>query len=191
MDEALWLPTEKAVTLALRTQQIIAHESGVANSVDPLGGSYLIEYLTDEIEQHALAYIEKIDQMGGALAAIEQGFVQGEIQEAAYTYQKEIESNDQVVVGVNQFIIDEKIELDRLQVDPSIETEQRDRLVDLRKNRDQTRVVELLNKLEAAARGSENLMPLLIVCVENQITLGEMCNTLRGVWGEYQPPAWI
>ncbi|MGW8144517.1 MAG: acyl-CoA mutase large subunit family protein [Anaerolineales bacterium] len=191
MDEALWLPTEKAVRLALRTQQVIAHESGVADNIDPLGGAYMIEYLTDEIEQRALAYIEKIDQMGGALVAIERGFIQGEIQEAAYQYQKQIESGDQVVVGVNEYIIEEEIELDRLQVDPRIEVEQSDRLAALRQNRDQAKVLELLGNLESAARGRENMMPLFIECVENQITLGEMCNTLRRIWGEYQPPAWI
>ncbi|UCD40840.1 MAG: methylmalonyl-CoA mutase family protein [Chloroflexota bacterium] len=191
MDEALWLPTEKAVTLALRTQQIIANESGVADTTDPLGGAYLIEYLTDEIEKRAQTYIEKIDQIGGALVAIDQGFIQGEIQEAAYQNQKEIESRDQVVVGVNEYVVDEEIELERLQVDPSIEAEQCDRLAELRKNRDQTRVVELLGNLETAAQGTENLMPLFIECVENKITLGEMCDTLRQIWGEYQPPAWI
>jgi methylmalonyl-CoA mutase N-terminal domain/subunit len=191
MDEALWLPTEKAVTLALRTQQVIAHESGVTDSTDPLGGAYLIEYLTDEIERRAQTYLEKIDQMGGALNAIEQGFIQNEIQDAAYQYQKDIESKDQVVVGMNAYEVEEEIELERLQVDPSIETEQCDRLAQLRKNRDQIRVSELLGSLEIAARGSENLMPVFIKCVENQITLGEMCNTMRNVWGEYQPPAWI
>jgi methylmalonyl-CoA mutase N-terminal domain/subunit len=191
MDEALWLPTEKAVTLALRTQQVIAHESGVADSADPLGGSYLIEYLTDEIEGRARTYIEKIDQMGGALNAIEQGFVQSEIQEAAYQYQKEIESKNKVVVGMNAFQVDEEIQLERLQVDPHIEVEQCDHLAEIRQSRDQIRVNELLGKLDTAARGTENLMPVFIECVENKITLGEMCNTMRSVWGEYQPPAWI
>jgi methylmalonyl-CoA mutase N-terminal domain/subunit len=191
MDEALWLPTEKAVTLALRTQQVIAHESGVADSSDPLGGAYLIEYLTDEIEGRAQAYIEKIDQLGGALNAIEQGFIQSEIQDAAYQYQKEIESKNQVVVGLNAYEVDEEIELDRLQVDPSIELEQCVRLAALRQSRDQARVSELLGILESAARGTENLLPVFIECVENKITLGEMCNTMRRVWGEYQPPAWI
>jgi methylmalonyl-CoA mutase N-terminal domain/subunit len=191
MDEALWLPTEKAVTLALRTQQVIAHESGIADSSDPLGGAYLIEYLTDEIEVRAQTYIEKIDQLGGSLNAIEQGFIQREIQEAAYQYQKEIESQDQVVVGVNAYEVEEDIELERLKVDPSIEKEQCDRLAELRRTRDQSKVSELLSYLEITARGTENLMPIFIECVENQITLGEMCNTMRSVWGEYQPPAWI
>ena len=191
MDEALWLPTEKAVRLALRTQQVIAHESGVADSVDPLGGAYLIEYLTDEIERRAQEYISAIDQMGGALSAIESGYVQGEIQEAAYQYQREIESQDQIVVGMNAYEVAEEIELERLQVDPAIEIEQCDRLAELRERRDRIRVSELLTRLETAAHGDENLMPLFIECVENEITLGEMCSTLRQVWGEYQPPAWI
>ncbi|UCE00300.1 MAG: methylmalonyl-CoA mutase family protein [Chloroflexota bacterium] len=189
-DEALWLPTENAVQLALRTQQVIAYESGVADAVDPLGGSYLIEYITDQIEEQVMAYLDKIDQMGGAQTAIENGFIQREIQEAAYQYQKEIESKDQIVVGVNAFEVDEKIELDRLQVDPAIEAEQCKRLAELRESRDQTRVVELLSHLENFARGNENLLPIFIACVENGVTLGEICKTLRAVWGEYQPPVW-
>lgn len=189
-DEALWLPTENAVQLALRTQQVIAYESGVADAVDPLGGSYLIEYITDQIEEQVMAYLDKIEQMGGAQTAIENGFIQREIQEAAYQYQKEIESKDQIVVGVNAFEVDEKIELDRLQVDPAIEAEQCKRLAELRESRDQTRVVELLSHLENFARGNENLLPIFIACVENGVTLGEICKTLRAVWGEYQPPVW-
>ena len=126
-----------------------------------------------------------------ALNAIEQGFIQSEIQDAAYQYQKEIEFKNQVVVGLNAYEVDEEIELDRLQVDPSIELEQCVRLAALRQSRDQARVSELLGILESAARGTENLLPVFIECVENKITLGEMCNTMRRVWGEYQPPAWI
>ena len=185
MDEALWLPTEKAVRVALRTQQIIAYESGVADSVDPLAGSYLIEYLTDEIETGAQDYISKIDDMGGALQAIEKGFMQSEIQNAAYAAQQAIERGEQVVVGVNQFAVDEEVTLERLRVDPAIELGQRERLRKLRETRDQRLAEELLGKLQGAARGSENLMPLFIECVENDITLGEICNTLRAVWGEY------
>jgi len=191
MDEALWLPTENAVRLALRTQQVIAYESGVTDSADPLGGAYLVEYLTDEIEQRAQAYLDKIDQMGGAQSAIEQGYIQGEIQEAAYQYQRELETKDQIVVGVNAFEVDEDLELERLRVDPSIEAEQCQRLAELRKRRDQTRIHEMLTQLETAARGDENLMPIFIESVENDVTLGEICKTLRQVWGEYQPPAWI
>jgi len=185
MDEALWLPTEKAVRVALRTQQIIAYESGVADSVDPLAGSYLIEYLTDEIEKGALDYISKIDDMGGALQAIEKGYMQNEIQNAAYAAQQEIERKEQIVVGVNQFAVDEVLTLERLQVDPAIEMAARERLKKLRESRDQRVVDELLGKLVEAAKGTENLMPLFVECIENDITLGEICNTLRGVWGEY------
>jgi methylmalonyl-CoA mutase N-terminal domain/subunit len=185
MDEALWLPTEKAVRVALRTQQIIAHESGVADSVDPLAGSYLIEYLTDEIENLALDYIAKIDDMGGALQAIEKGFMQNEIQNAAYAAQQAIERKEQIVVGVNAFEVKEERSLERLKVDPAIEIAQKAKLSELRANRDQRLVEDLLEKLQAAASGTENLMPLFIECVENDITLGEICNTLRVVWGEY------
>jgi methylmalonyl-CoA mutase N-terminal domain/subunit len=185
MDEALWLPTEKAVRVALRTQQIIAYESGVADSVDPLAGSYLIEHLTDEIEKGATDYISKIDDMGGALQAIEKGYMQNEIQNAAYEAQQAIEKKEQIVVGVNQFQVQEDMTLERLKVDPAIELGQRERLKALRETRDQRLVEELLGKLTDAARGTENLMPLFIECVENDITLGEICNTLREVWGEY------
>jgi methylmalonyl-CoA mutase N-terminal domain/subunit len=191
MDEALWLPTEKAVRVALRTQQIIAHESGVADTIDPLAGSYLIEHLTDEIERRALAYIEEIDAMGGSQAAIERGYIQGEIQEAAYRFQQALEGGEQVVVGVNAFEVAEKVDLERLRVDPAIEEQQCARLAGLRARRDTARAAELLGQLEGTARGRENLMPLFITCVENDLTLGEICGVLRGVWGEYQPPATI
>lgn len=185
MDEALWLPTEKAVRVALRTQQIIAHESGVADSVDPLSGSYLIEYLTDEIEKGATDYIAKIDDMGGALQAIEKGFMQNEIQNAAYAAQQAIEHGEQVIVGVNQFKVQEDLTLERLKVDPAIELGQKAKLKELRETRDQRLTEELLGKLKTAAGGTENLMPLFIECVENDITLGEICNMLRVIWGEY------
>lgn len=185
MDEALWLPTEKSVRVALRTQQILAHESGVADSVDPLAGSYLIEYLTDEIEKGAQDYIAKIDEIGGALPAIERGFMQNEIQNAAYAAQKAIEHKEQIIVGVNQFTVDEEITLERLKVDAAIELGQREKLRKLRETRDEGRVTGLRGKLVEAAKGTENLMPLFIECVENHVTLGEICNTLRGVWGEY------
>jgi methylmalonyl-CoA mutase N-terminal domain/subunit len=187
-DEALWLPTEKSVRTALRTQQIIAHESGVADTVDPLAGSYLVEHLTDEIERRAFAYIEKIDAIGGALEAIENGYIQAEIQEAAYQYQKAVENEGEIVVGVNAFQIDEAIELERLEVDPAIEEAQRTQLAEIRERRDPSRTAELFARLEKSARGTENLMPLFITCVENDITLGEICGLLRNCWGEYQPP---
>jgi methylmalonyl-CoA mutase N-terminal domain/subunit len=187
MDEALWLPTEKSVRVALRTQQIIAHESGVADSIDPLGGSYFLEYLTDAIEKQVEDYIQTIDDLGGALVAIERGYIQGEIQEAAYQYQRAVETGEQIVVGVNRYQIDEHIDLDQLKVDLTIEDDQRARLAALRQRRDRSRVSELLTYVETAAQGDENLVPLILECVVNNITLGEICNTLRRVWGEYQP----
>lgn len=185
MDEALWLPTEKSVRVALRTQQVIAHESGVADSIDPLAGSYLIEQLTDEIEKGAQDYIAKIDEMGGALPAIERGFMQNEIQNAAYAAQQAIEKKEQIIVGVNQFTVDETLTLERLKVDQSIELGQREKLKKLREARDEEKVKQYIGRLVEAAKGTENLMPLFIECVENDMTLGEICNTLRGVWGEY------
>jgi len=187
----LWLPTEKSVRVALRTQQIIAHESGVADSIDPLAGSYLIEYLTDEIEHWAMEYIHKIDELGGALKAIEQGYIQGEIQDAAYQTQQAIESGEQLVVGVNTYQSDEKITLERLKVDPTIEESQREQLKELRQSRDAGKVSQLLGQLENTARGDGNLMPVFIECVENEVTLGEICSVLRHVFGEYHPPAWV
>jgi len=189
-DEALWLPTESSVRTALRTQQVIAYESGVADTIDPLAGSYVVEYLTDEIEKRALDYIKKIDDLGGALAAIERGFMQNEIQDSAYHFQKEVESKNQIVVGVNAFQSDDKIDLEQLKVNPAIEQQQRGRLAELRANRDQVKVNELLAHLETTARSKDNLIPLFIDCVENDMTLGEICGVLRKVWGEYQPPVW-
>lgn len=190
MDEALWLPTEKSVRTALRTQQIIAYESGVADTIDPLAGSYVVEYLTDEIANRALDYIHKIDGLGGALSAIEKGYMQNEILDSAYKAQMAVEKKEQVVVGVNAFQVEEKMELERLKVDPAIETNQRQRLQQLRAGRDATKANELLGTLADAAKQKENLMPLLVTCVENDLTLGEICGVLRKTWGEYQPPVW-
>ncbi len=188
-DEALWLPTEESVRIALRTQQIIAHESGVANTVDPLAGSYVIEHLTNEIERQAVAYIEKIDNMGGALAAIERGYVQQEIADAAYRYQQAVERGERIVVGVNAYQIEEEeADLERLVVDPAVEARQRERLAALRARRDGERVSAALARIESAARREdEPLMPLFIHAVEADCTLGEICGVLRGVWGEYRP----
>ena len=191
MDEALWLPTEKAVQVALRTQQIIAHESGVADTVDPLAGSYMIEHLTDEIERMAAEYIKTIDAMGGALKAIENGYMQSEIQNAAYDFQHKMETDEEVIVGVNCFQVEEDIMLESVRIDPAIEENQRQNLAVLRANRDAETVNALLNRLETAARGTDNLMPLLIECVEHNITLGEICNLLRKIWGEYRPSTFI
>jgi methylmalonyl-CoA mutase N-terminal domain/subunit len=187
MDEALWLPTEKSVRVALRTQQVIAHESGVADTVDPLAGSYVVEQLTDEIERRAEEYLRKIDEMGGAQVAIERGYIQGEIQEAAYRYQRAVEKKEEIVVGVNQFQVNETMELERLKIDPSIEINQVAKLKKFKATRDAAKVSELLSQVEAASRGSENMLPLFVAAVEAGCTLGEICNTLRGVWGEYQP----
>ncbi len=191
MDEALWLPTEKSVQVALRTQQIIANESGVADSVDPFAGSYLIEYLTDEICNRARMYIHLIDEMGGALSSIENGYMQKEIQEASYRYQLAVETRETTVVGVNAFQVQEILDLERVSVDPAIEKAQCSKLTAIRASRDADKVAELFTRLEAAARGSDELMPLFIECVEHSITLGEICHLLRAVWGEYQPASWI
>ena len=185
MDEALWLPTEKSVQVALRTQQIIGYESGVADSVDPLAGSYLVEYLTDEIEKRASEYIDKIDAIGGALAAIENGYIQNEIQEAAFQAQRNLENLEDIVVGVNKFQVNEEISLESLKIDPKIEQDQHERLAALRASRDNQMVEALLNKLEQTANSDANLMPVIIECVENRLKQGELCNWLRKVWGEY------
>lgn len=185
MDEALWLPTEKSVRVALRTQQIIAYESGVADSIDPLAGSYLVERLTDEIERLAVEYINRIDELGGALAAIERGYMQEEIQNAAYATQKAIERKEQIVVGVNQFQVKEDLSLECLKVDPTIELAQKASLKSLREKRDPETTRQLIEKLKNMATGKENLMPVLIECVEHDLSLGEICNALRSVWGEY------
>ncbi len=189
MDEALCLPTEKSVRVALRTQQVIAHESGVADTVDPLAGSYVVEQMTDEIERRAVEYLQAVDDMGGALAAIENGYVQGQIQQSAYEATRAVETGEQVVVGVNKFRVKEEITLENLKVDPAIEMAQKAKLQVLRGRRNGGRVSELLGQLESMARGTSNLIPLLIEMVENDVTLGEICGVLRGAWGEYQPPA--
>src|ERR687890_659610 len=174
MDEALALPTEQAARVALRTQQVIAHEAGVADTVDPLAGSYAVEQLTNELERLALDYIEKIDAMGGMLHAIEIGYIQREIQEAAYRYQRAVESQEAVVVGVNRFRSDEEAEVPTLRIDPSIERAQVERLRGLRARRDAESVEVSLALLEDAARGTENLLPRILQCVEAYATVGEI-----------------
>jgi methylmalonyl-CoA mutase N-terminal domain/subunit len=191
MDEAFGLPTQEAVQIALRTQQILAEESGVANTIDPLGGAYLIEKLTDEIESRAREYLEEIDRQGGALAAIENGYVQGEIQEAAYRQQLALETKQAHQVGVNIYQMEEDLTLEVQEPNPELENAQRARLSQLRRNRDSSQIANLLLKLQKAARGSENLMPLLIECVEGELTLGEITDALREVWGEYRPQGWF
>jgi len=191
MDEALALPTEKAVQIALRTQQIIAHETGVADTVDPLAGSYYVESLTDEIVKRAEEYINKIDDLGGALAAIDTGFINKEIQDSAYSYQRQVEKNEAIIVGVNDFISQDDVEPDLLRVDPAIEVAAHERLKNLRENRDNEKVSSLRQQLESAANGDDNLMPLIIECVDNDVTLGEVCHSLRAVFGEYRPQVMV
>ena len=188
-DEALSLPTEKSVRIALRTQQIIAYESGVVDTVDPLGGAYYIEWLTDHIYEEALKYIEKIQKMGGMMRAIERGYIQKEIADAAYKYQKEIEEGKRIIVGVNKFQTDEPIEVEILKVDPSIRDKQIERLKKLRSVRDSKKVEESLDKLRNAAETEdENLMPYIIEAHRHLATLGEVTDVLREVWGEYRAP---
>jgi methylmalonyl-CoA mutase N-terminal domain/subunit len=191
LDEALSLPTTHSVQVALRTQQILASESGVADTIDPLGGAYAIEALTDEIENRARAYLENIDSIGGALAAVESGYMQREIQESAYRTQKQIECGETLVVGVNAFQKDEPTPPERLKVDISIEQSQRARLKELRAKRDAEHVESGLQRIASAARGEENLIPLFIEAVEAGATLGEICSCLRGIWGEYRSPSFF
>jgi methylmalonyl-CoA mutase, N-terminal domain len=186
-DEALALPTAASARIALRTQQIIAHESGVADTVDPLAGSYYVEYLTDELEQRAEGYLKTIDEMGGMLPAIESGFVNREIQEAAYIFQQKLEQGEEVVVGVNRFVATEEPTIELQRLDPAMEQAQRERLAALRQRRDNEKVSQLRAQLATAASAGDNLMPHFITSVENDVTLGEICHTLRQVWGEYRP----
>jgi len=185
-DEALALPTEESVQIALRTQQIIAHETGVANSVDPIGGAYAIEALTKAIEERAQAYLDQIDAMGGAVRAIELGFPQREIQQSAYQYQQEIEARSRIVVGMNAYMLENEPVPPLLRIDPDLERQQVARVVALRAQRNNAQVKAVLQRLEYAASGSENLMPLLIGAVECYATLGEIADTLRAVFGEHQ-----
>jgi methylmalonyl-CoA mutase, N-terminal domain len=191
-DEALALPTEKAVEIALRTQQILAHESGVADVVDPLGGSYYIEWLTDEIERGVLAYIERIDALGGALRAVEEGFIQREIQDAAFRVQRAVEMKDQLVVGVNGFQTgDTRIE-EILRVNEQVQTAQIETLAQLRSTRDNERVAAICQQIADAARIPDApLIPLFVAAVKADVTLGEICDTLRSVFGEYMPGNWV
>ncbi|MBW1789799.1 MAG: methylmalonyl-CoA mutase family protein [Deltaproteobacteria bacterium] len=184
-DEALCLPSQEAVQIALRTQQLIAFETGAADTVDPLAGSYYVEALTDEIYERAMKYIEKIDELGGAVSAIEQGFVQREIQDSAYTYQREIEKNERTVVGLNKFQIEEKKPSDLLRVDPAVRISQIENLQMVRAQRDGARVEQLLAELKQVAQTSENLMPAIVGAVKAYATLGEICDVLRSVFGEY------
>jgi len=185
-DEALSLPTEDAARIALRTQQIVAFESGAAETVDPLAGSYFIETLTDEVEQKAWELIEKIDRMGGSVPAIEQGFMQEEIAKSAYAYQKAIEDGEKIIVGVNKFMIDEANNTPLLKIDASVQQKQIDKLNSLKNSRNKDAVSECLKKLDQAARNGNNIMPAVIEAVENYCTLGEISDVLRNIFGEYR-----
>ena len=185
-DEALALPTEDSVRVALRTQQVVAYESGVTNTVDPLAGSYYIEAKTKEIEDRAMEYIKKIDEIGGAPRAIDMGYIQQEIMDAAYQYQKEVESNDRIVVGMNKFQIEEEAPKGLLRVDPSVGKLQKDKLAKLRNERDNGAVKEKLEALKKACEGNDNLMPFILDAVRAYGTLGEICGVMREVFGEYQ-----
>ncbi|RMG88553.1 MAG: methylmalonyl-CoA mutase, partial [Candidatus Dadabacteria bacterium] len=184
-DEALCLPTEDSVRIALRTQQIIAHESGVADSADPLAGSYLVEAMTDEIERRAREYLDKIDDMGGVIKAIEAGYIQQEIGDAAYAYQRAVESGEQIVVGVNKFQIEEELPKNILRVDPEVEAYQRQKTARVRAERDAAAVEKSLQALRQAATEGANVMPPILEAVKAYATLGEICDVLRGVYGEY------
>ncbi|HEY6264935.1 MAG TPA: methylmalonyl-CoA mutase family protein [Candidatus Acidoferrum sp.] len=186
LDEALALPTEDAALIALRTQQILAHETGVINTVDPVAGSYAIEHLTNEIEKGALEYIAKVDAMGGMLRAIEAGFVQGEIQKAAFEFQRAVESKEQIVVGVNDFVAKEERSIPTLRIDAEIERSQIARLNALRTRRDAARVQAALAELARRASTAENLLPAILAAVEAYATVGEISDALRRVFGEYQ-----
>src|ERR671925_558828 len=188
LDEAYALPTELAARIALRTQQIIAHESGVTNVVDPLGGSYYMEVLTDRMEAAASEYFRRLDELGGMIRAIETGFPQREIREAAWQYQREIECKERVIVGVNEYVMDEEEPLDILVIDPAVEKRQVERVQDLRASRDQARWQSALEALRKAAIDKDNLMPPLINAVKAYATVGEICNALKEVFGEYQEP---
>jgi len=183
-DEALTIPSEESVQLSLRTQQILAYESGVADTVDPLAGSYLVEGLTNALEQQVAKYLDRIEEMGGALAAIEKGFMQREIQESSYRYQQEVESGKRVVVGVNKFVSPYPKLTDILRVDPVEAQKQVQRLAAVKARRNQAEVKAALKELERVAKGTENTMPAMLRCAEAYCTLGEMCQVLRGVFGE-------
>jgi len=187
MDEALCLPSEEAVQIALRTQQLIAYETGVGDTVDPLAGSYYVEALTREIYEKAEEYIKKIDEMGGAVPAIERGYIQREIQDSAYRYQREIEKRERVVVGMNRFEVEEEKPTNLLRVDPSVRLAQIESLKALRSERDNEMVRKTLGTLKKGAEDSENLIPFILEAVKAYATLGEICDVLRAVFGEYQP----
>jgi len=186
LDEALALPTKESATIALRTQQIIAHESGVTNIVDPLGGSYFVEKLTRDMEEGTLKYWDTIDRMGGMVEAIERGYPQKEIAEASYQFQQAVERREKTIVGVNDFVQTGEKPIEILYIDDSTAELQLQRLEELKRSRDNDQVRRTLDALKAGAKGRDNTMPLLLDCVRAYATVGEMCDALREVWGEYE-----
>ncbi|MBN2230183.1 MAG: methylmalonyl-CoA mutase, partial [Candidatus Thorarchaeota archaeon] len=188
-DEALCLPTEDAVRVALRTQQILAYESGVPNTIDPLAGSYYVEALTNELEEEAYKYFDRFESMGGVIPAIEKGYPQREIAEASYRYQREIETKKRTIVGVNDFVLEgEQITIPVLKIDPEIERKQAERTQKLRRDRDNTKVQEALNGLRKASEGNDNIMPHVVSAVKAYATIGEICDVWRDVFGEWDEP---
>ncbi|UCD19785.1 MAG: methylmalonyl-CoA mutase, partial [candidate division WOR-3 bacterium] len=188
MDETYALPTEKAAKVALRTQQLLAYETGVANTIDPLGGSYYVESLTNRLEEETYKYFDKIDKLGGVISAIEKGFFQKEISQSAYAYQKALEKKKKFHVGVNVFEDEEKPQIETLKISPEVEKVQIRKLLRLKKERSNKRVRERLSALRKAARDGENLLPRILSCVREYATLGEMCNTLKEEYGVYHEP---
>jgi len=188
LDETLALPSEFAATIALRTQQILADETGVTNTIDPLAGSYFVESLTRLMEEKAWEYINKIDEMGGMLAAIDKGFPQMEIADAAYHYQRQIDNGEKVVVGVNKYVVEEKAPPEILRIDEAVEEKQIARLQKVKKERDNRKVAQILKNLRAASRTDKNLMPYVIEAVKEYATEQEICDVWRDVFGEYRDP---
>ncbi|MHA1740734.1 MAG: acyl-CoA mutase large subunit family protein, partial [Candidatus Thorarchaeota archaeon] len=189
MDEALCLPTEDAVRIALRTQQVLAYESGVANTIDPLAGSYYVEALTNEMEEEAYKYFDRVEALGGVLEAIEKGFFQKEIANAAYRYQKEVEEKRRIIVGVNEYVLEgEEIKIPVLKIDPEVEKKQIERLNRVRRERDNKKVQEALDKLRKASEGDENVMPYVVEAVKAYASIGEICDVWREVFGEWEEP---
>jgi methylmalonyl-CoA mutase N-terminal domain/subunit len=191
MDETLALPTEQAVMVALRTQQIIAEETGVTNTIDPLGGSYALEALTDKIEADAMEYIRQIDEMGGMLKAIERGYPQREIAEAAFRYQRQLEQGIKTVVGVNKFSVPEEIPIAVLKIDPTLEERQIQRVRKMKRERNTTAVKEALKKVSQACRSGENLMEPICDAVRKEATVGEISDIFRSEFGVYRDPGWL
>jgi methylmalonyl-CoA mutase N-terminal domain/subunit len=191
LDEALALPSQHAATIALRTQQILAEESGVANTIDPLGGSFFVEAQTNRIEQQAYEYFTRIEELGGMLPAVEKGFFQSEIADAAYRYQREIDQDIRKIVGVNAHAEDTPLRIPLLEMDPGGYQRQIDRLEQLRGERDNARVGKALDRLRIACQGSENTMPFILDAVRAYATLGEIIDVMKGVFGVYEEPSWI